>query len=63
MNVIRIAISLFILVLITVCVAGWIWTGTHQPASQALAGRTVLTLAMMAGLGGLAVLWRATPPK
>jgi hypothetical protein len=44
MNVVRIAISLFLLLLVVVSVTGWIWTGSHQPASQSIASRVVLTL-------------------
>ena len=47
MNAIRLAASLFILVLIGVSAMGWVWTGTHQPPAQALAGRTVLALARL----------------
>lgn len=39
MNVIRVAMSLFLVVLIVVAATGWLWTGSHQPANQALASR------------------------
>lgn len=58
MNAIRLAASLFILVLIALSAMGWVWTGTHQPPAQALAGRTVLVLAAVAGVVGLVALWR-----
>jgi uncharacterized membrane protein len=58
MNAVRIAISLFILVLIGVSVVGWVWTGHHQSASQSEASRVVLTLAALAGVAGLVALWR-----
>jgi hypothetical protein len=58
MNIIRVAISLFILVLIGVSATGWIWTGSHQPAAQSAASRVVLTLCILAGIGGLVALWR-----
>jgi hypothetical protein len=58
MNAVRIAISLFILVLIGVSVVGWVWTGHHQSPSQSEASRVVLTLAALAGVAGLAALWR-----
>ena len=44
MNVVRIAISLFILVLIAVSAAGCIWTGVHQTASQSAGSHVVLAL-------------------
>jgi len=55
---IRIAISLFIVVLITLSVMGWVWTGAHQPAGQMEAGRAVLAICMLAGIVGLVAIWR-----
>ena len=60
-NIVRILISLFIALLITVSAVGWIWTGAHQPADQAAASRVVLALAMVAGVIGLVALWRGHP--
>lgn len=59
MIAVRIAISLFILVLITLSVMGWIWTGAHQPPGLMEAGRTVLALGALAGVIGLVTIWRA----
>jgi hypothetical protein len=58
MKVVRAAISLFILVVIGLAVAGWIWTGGHQAASAAAASRIVLSVAIITGLVGLRSLWR-----
>jgi membrane protein YdbS with pleckstrin-like domain len=55
---IRLAISAFILVLIAVSAAGWIWTGGHQTPSQAIASRVVLALGVIAGVTGLTAVWR-----
>jgi hypothetical protein len=55
---IRLAASVFILILIGLTAMGWIWTGTHQPAAQASAARFVLALAALAGVVGLIALWR-----
>ena len=63
MNVIRLAISFFILVVIALAVMGWLWAGVHQTASQSAASRTVLGLCVVAGIVGLAALWRARPTK
>lgn len=57
MNVIRIAISAFIVVLIAVSITGWIWTGSHQAAAQSAASRVVLSLCIVAGIVGLSALW------
>jgi hypothetical protein len=55
---IRLAASLFILILIGLSAMGWVWTGAHQPPAQALAARTVLVLGALAGVAGLVALWR-----
>jgi hypothetical protein len=57
-TVIRAAISLFIVVLIAIAGAGWVWTGANQAPGQALGSRVVLALAVLAGLVGLRALWR-----
>lgn len=58
MNRLRIAITLFILLLIGVSAVGWMWTGAHQTASQAMASRTVLGLGMLGGVSGVWILWK-----
>lgn len=58
MNALRIAISLFILLLLVACVAGWVWTGEHQPAPQSTASHIVLGLSALAGIVGLVAIWR-----
>lgn len=63
MNVVRIAISLLVLLVVAISVVGWIWTGGHQPAAQSTASRVVLTLAILAGVIGLTAIWRATPAE
>jgi hypothetical protein len=63
MTFIRVAMSVFVLLLISVSLAGWIWTGSHQPPAQAIASRTVLTLGMAGGLVGLFTIWRGGSAK
>jgi hypothetical protein len=63
MNVIRLAISFFIVVVIALAIMGWVWAGEHQAASQSAASRTVLGLCVVAGIVGLAALWRSRPTK
>lgn len=63
MALIRIAMSIFVLLLMTVSMAGWIWTGSHQPRAQAIASRVVLTLGMTGGLVGLYTIWRDRTAK
>jgi hypothetical protein len=57
LNVFRFVITGFIVVLITIATTGWLWVGSHQSPSQALASRIVLTLCVVAGLVGVRVLW------
>jgi len=55
---IRLSASIFILILIGLAAMGWVWTGSHQPPAQAIAARSVLALAALAGVAGLVALWR-----
>jgi hypothetical protein len=61
MNLVRMAITLFVVILIVVSIAGWLWTGTHQSPSQATASRVVLTIGILTGIAGLVAIWRSTP--
>ena len=57
LNVVRVVITGFILVLITIATTGWLWVGSHQSPAQALASRVVLTLCVVAGLIGVKAVW------
>ena len=57
-SALRLAISAFILVIVAVLIRGWIWTGAHQTASQALASHVVLGAGILGSIVGLAALWR-----
>ena len=59
MTFVRILISSFVVILIVVSVAGWIWTSSHQPAAQAAASHLVLGAGIVAGLVGLVTVWRS----
>jgi hypothetical protein len=63
LNVVRAAVSLFVLVLIGVAGTGWVWVGSHQGAAQAAASRVVLSLCIVAGIVGLTALWRGRPSR
>lgn len=58
MNPWRIAISAFILVLLTVVTLGFIWTGRHQPPDLRAASHIVLGVSGFAGVFALVRLWR-----
>jgi membrane protein YdbS with pleckstrin-like domain len=63
MRLVRIAMSVFVLLLISVSVAGWVWTGGHQAPAQATASRIVLTLGVTGGLVGLHAIWKNRAEK
>jgi len=63
MTLIRVLMTTFVLLLIAVSLAGWIWTGGNQPPAQAMASRLVLTLGMIGGLIGLRAIWRHPAAK
>jgi len=58
MQAIRIAISLFVGVLIAISVLGWRWTSAHQTAAQSTASHLALGLAIVAGVVGVLAIWR-----
>jgi len=59
---VRLAISVFILALLTVVTLGWVWTDGHQPRPLRTASHTVLAIAAVAGVFALARIWRPDPP-
>jgi hypothetical protein len=63
MNAIRVAISLFISVLIAIAVMGWRWTSAHQTASQSAASHLALGLSIAAGVVGVITVWRGGTPR
>ncbi|MEO8481340.1 MAG: hypothetical protein ABI634_03970 [Acidobacteriota bacterium] len=63
MTIIRALMSLLIVAVMVLSVAGWRWTATHQPPAQALAAHVVLGLSLVAGIVGLAALWSLRRPS
>jgi hypothetical protein len=61
MNVVRILLSLFVIALLIISVAGWIWAGENQPPDAAVASRVVLAVGMAAGFAGMVAIWRWRP--
>ena len=45
MGLIRVAITFFVVLLLTVVTLGWIWTGSHQPPPLRTASHVVLGIA------------------
>lgn len=58
MKLVRIAISVFIGVLIVTASAGLVWTGANQPPAQSRASWIVLLVGIGAGVVGWIRLWR-----
>jgi membrane protein YdbS with pleckstrin-like domain len=57
-NLVRTAITCFVLVLLGVVTLGWIWTNAHQPAPLRTASHVVLSVAALAGVFAVAKIWR-----
>jgi hypothetical protein len=58
MNRVRIAITVFMLILLTVVAMGWRWTSTHQQPPLRTGSQVVLAIAGLSGLFALATIWR-----
>ena len=57
-NGVRIAITLFVLVLLVIVTLGWRWTARHQPPPQRTASHVVLAISAFGGLFALGRIWR-----
>jgi membrane protein YdbS with pleckstrin-like domain len=63
-NRVRLVITAFILILLTVVTLGVLWNSSHQPPAMRTPGLAVLGLAGLAGVFALARLWRhEAPPR
>ncbi|MBI1310774.1 hypothetical protein GC176_05650 [bacterium] len=58
MNTVRSVISVFLLVLLGLSAAGWVWAG-GQPSPKLEGARTMLALCGLMAVGAMAILWRA----
>jgi membrane protein YdbS with pleckstrin-like domain len=59
MFVVRAAITLFLVLLLTVVTMGWFWTASHQPPPLRSASHVVLAISAVAGVFALARIWRS----
>ena len=57
-NGVRIAITLFVLVLLVIVTLGWRWTASHQPPPQRTASHVVLAISAFGGVFALGKIWR-----
>lgn len=62
MNLIRCIISVFMLLLLAVSIAGWIWAG-GQPSPNREGARFVLAICALSSVGGLALIWSVKRPQ
>lgn len=62
MNSIRLVMSVFLTAVFASALLGWRWVGVLPPAKSE-AARIVLTLAGLAALLAMFVIWRAKPQK
>lgn len=60
MNLVRSIISLFVVALVVVSVAGWIWAG-DQPSPAMEGARFVLAACGVLSVGSLCILWKEKP--
>jgi hypothetical protein len=58
MTAVRIGITCFVLILLSVVTLGWMWTGSHQPPPLRTASHVVLGIAAAAGIFTLVKIWR-----
>ena len=58
MNTVRSVISVFLLILLALSVAGWIWAG-GQPSPKLEGARVALGLCGLMSVGSLALIWSA----
>ena len=62
MNLVRSAISVLLVILVAIVVAGWEWAG-GRPSPAMEGARFALSLCALASLACLGVLWRASPSR
>ena len=60
---IRVAITFFVLILITLVTLGISWTSTHQAPPLRTASQIVLAVAGLAGVLAIVRIWRDDPPR
>ncbi|KAA5543149.1 hypothetical protein FYK55_12765 [Roseiconus nitratireducens] len=62
MNLVRSIISVFLIALLGISIAGWIWAG-GQPTPKMQGSRVVLAICGFASTGCLLLLWSAKPGR
>ena len=62
-TLVRVLITLFVLILLTIVGLGWVWTASHQQPPLRTASHVVLGIAAGAGILALATIWRSSAPR
>ena len=62
MNTVRSVMSVFLLVLLALSIAGWIWAG-GQPSPKLEGARVALGLCGLMAVASMAVIWSAKRPQ
>ncbi len=62
MNTVRLIMTVFLLAVLSSALVGWSWVGVLPPAKMQGA-RVVLTLAGLAALAALTIIWTAKPQR
>jgi hypothetical protein len=62
MNKVRAIMTVFLLAVLSAALSGWYWVG-NLPAAKMQSARVVLTLASLAALCAITIIWTAKPQK
>jgi hypothetical protein len=61
MTAVRISITVFVVALLYLTIAGIVWTSQNQAPAQATASAIVLSIGALFGVGALVVVWWPHP--
>lgn len=62
MNKVRLAMTVFLLAVLSSALLGWFWVG-QLPSAKMQGARVVLTLASLAALCAITIIWSAKPQR
>jgi hypothetical protein len=62
MNLIRSVMSVFLLIVLGLAVAGWVWAGEQPTTYVSTGGRVAVSLCGLAAVGALGLIWSAKRP-
>jgi hypothetical protein len=62
MNTVRTTLTIFLLTVLSSALFGWVWVG-HLPSAKMEGARVVLTLAALAVLFAITIIWSAKPQR